>query len=234
MKLFAHRGASAYAPQNTIPSFKKALEMGVQGIELDVQLTADGVPVVIHDYYLEGTTDGKGFVHRQNWKELQKLDAGSWFSKDFTGTGIPALEEVLALVPKDVTLNVEIKSISSVSEPTAEIIGKILMQEKDRDLLISSFSHPVLQEMQSMDSSFKLGLLTGSDLINIPGYLDLVGLKPFSVHPEASCLRPDEIKAIQKRGWKCYSYTVNTKEQATMADALRIDGIFSDYPDLLS
>jgi len=233
MKVFAHRGAKAYAPQNTLPAFKKALEMKAEYIELDVQLTSDGVPVIIHDFTLDKTTDLKGFVHRTSWKEIRKADAGGWFSKEYSGTPVPSLEEVLALIPPEVCLNVEIKAISFLKEPVVDVVTDLLRREKGRNLLVSSFNHPLLLEFQKRMPEVPLGILTGSDLIGFPSYVEATGLKPFSLHPEASYLTREYIEEAHKRGWEVLTYTINSSLQAQMLDEMGVDGIFSDYPDLL-
>lgn len=233
MELFAHRGASAYAPQNTIPSFRKALEMGARGIELDVQLTSDAVPVVIHDFFLDKTTDMKGFIHSKSWKDIQRADAGSWFSPEFTGTKIPALEEVLELVPSDVVLNIEIKSLSFLKDNAAEIVTALLAQGGKRELLLSSFNHKILKKIQDISIDYPLGILTGSDMINFTSYIEGSGLKPYSLHPEASYLSAEYVEEAHKKGWKVLCYTINTPEQAALVESIGTDGVFSDYPDLL-
>ncbi|MDC7232649.1 MAG: glycerophosphodiester phosphodiesterase family protein [Spirochaetales bacterium] len=233
MVVFAHRGASAYAPQNTIPAFRKALEMGAEGIELDVQLSADGVPVVIHDFVLDKTTDANGFIHRTGWKELQSADAGAWFSREYLGTPVPSLEEVLGLVPGSVTLNIEIKSLSFLEEKTAEIVNDLLKQDRERKVIISSFNHRILKQYQELSPHTPLGILTGSDMIDFPAYVEHSGIKPYSVHPEASYLSEAYVNEARGRGWKVMCYTINSAEQAGLVQQIGADGIFSDYPDLL-
>ena len=234
MKVFAHRGASAYAPQNTMPSFKKALEIGAKGIELDVQLSSDGVPVVIHDFFMDRTTDRSGFIHTKSWKEIQEADAGAWFSPEFSGTRIPALEEVLALVPPEVTLNMEIKSLSFLEQDIARIVTDLLAQETKRELIISSFNHKILKKVQDISPALPLGILSGSDMIDFPFYIEHSGLKPFSLHPEASYISSGYVEEAHKHGWKVMCFTINTAEQANMVESIGADGIFSDFPDILS
>ncbi len=233
MTLYAHRGASAHAPENTIPSFKKALEMGARGIELDVQLSADGIPVVIHDFFLNKTTEASGMVRSLEWKEISKLDAGSWFGNDFRGTGIPALEDVLALIPRDVCLNIEVKSISLFQEPTTRIVLDMLEQEGGRDILISSFNHNCLKEVRERDPEMKIGILTGSDMIDFTSYVKSTGLNPYSLHPEASYLTKEYVDKAHAEGWKVMCYTVNSPDAAELVGRCGVDGFFSDYPELI-
>jgi len=234
MILFAHRGASAYAPENTLPSFRKALEMGARAVELDVQLTSDGVPVVIHDFMLNKTTDGSGMVRDYTWKEIRRLDAGVRFGQEFRNVTIPSLEEVLALIPRDVCLNIEIKAVSLFREPVAAKVLTMTEQEPDRNLVFSSFNHVCLKELKDRNPDLRIGLLSGSHMIDYPAYVETTGLKPYSLNPEASYLTPELIREAHGRGWKVFTYTVNTPAQARLIADLGTDGIFSDYPDLLN
>ncbi len=109
--IIAHRGASAYAPENTLPAFEKAIELGADAIELDVQLTKDEQVVVFHDYHVERTTNGTGFLLTHKLNKLKRLDAGTWFNKKFAGVRIPTLDEVFAAVGKRVLINIEFKKM---------------------------------------------------------------------------------------------------------------------------
>ncbi len=111
--LWAHRGASSVAPENTMSAFAAAVACGADGLELDIHLSRDGIPVVIHDETLDRTTDGQGQVGDKTWPQLQMLDAGSWFSTDFAGESIPALENVLESFGGQVRLNLEIKEFGA-------------------------------------------------------------------------------------------------------------------------
>ncbi|MGL4971324.1 MAG: glycerophosphodiester phosphodiesterase family protein, partial [Cetobacterium sp.] len=109
MYILAHRGASGTAPENTIAAFKKAIIDGCDGFEFDVQQTKDGKLVVFHDWTLERTSNGKGYVREHTLDELKELDAGSWFGEEFKGEKIPTLEETLDLIPDNMLINIELK-----------------------------------------------------------------------------------------------------------------------------
>ncbi|HHH81805.1 MAG TPA: glycerophosphodiester phosphodiesterase, partial [Chloroflexi bacterium] len=111
--MIAHRGASAYAPENTMAAFRLAEAMGADGIEFDVKLTADGVPIVMHDATLDRTTDGSGEVARRTLNEIRKLDAGSFFEDSFAGEKVPTLAEVLETLGPDMLLNIELTNYAS-------------------------------------------------------------------------------------------------------------------------
>ena len=234
MLVFAHRGASAFAPENTLPAFKKALEMGSTAIELDVHLSSDGIPVVIHDFYLDKTTDGTGLVRSQRWKDLSRLDAGRKFPR-IPDCRIPSLEEVLSLIPPEITLNIELKSISLFKENTAETVLKMLKQEKSpRQVVISSFNHRCLHDARIRDKEIRLGILSATDMINFEEYTESTGLAPWSLHPEASYLTNEYVETAHRKGWKVYCWTVNTKEAAALVGSTGADGFFSDDPGLLN
>jgi len=154
--LWAHRGASAQAPENTLAAFSAALESGADGLELDIHLTRDGVPVVIHDETLDRTTDGLGPVARASSRQLQKLDAGSWFSADFFDEPVPFLEDVLNTFGKQLRLNLELKDFRA-GMAVLEMLGHY----PAADIVVSSFDYKLLQSLRCMDKSLSLAVLFG-------------------------------------------------------------------------
>src|SRR5436190_15911165 len=125
--VIAHRGASAYAPENILVTFKEAKRLGAKWIEFDVMLAGSGEVVVIHDVTVDRTTDGKGPVSDYLYSDLKKLDAGSWFSPAFAGAEIPTLEQVIALSEEyDLCANIEIKCVPGDEEKTAKAVLALL------------------------------------------------------------------------------------------------------------
>ncbi len=120
----AHRGASKTHPENTLPALREAVRLGASMIEFDVQLTRDGTLVLMHDTTVDRTTNGHGKVSELDWKELRKLDAGSWKGKAFEGVTIPNFEEALAVLPRDVWLNCHLKGGADVGKKAAETLAK--------------------------------------------------------------------------------------------------------------
>lgn len=232
-KIFAHRGAKAVAPENTIPAFAKALEMGVAGIELDVHCSKDGKLVVIHDATLERTTAGSGNVADYTAAELAKVDAGSRFHADFAGVGIPTLDEVFDLVGKRCLVNVEIKTVDPLGGDQVE---PLLAMIKERNLyeqvIISSFNPISLIKVRWLAPQVQLGLLY---------YLPLTPwlrnawftpiMQPEAVHPHFSLI--DETQMTWARGHNCKvnTWTVNEVDEAKRLAALGVDVIMSDVPD---
>ena len=155
----AHRGASGYAPENTFASFALGLEQGADLLELDVHLSRDGEPVVIHDEALDRTTDGRGLVVEHTVAELRQFDAGAWFGPQFAGQRIPTLDEVLAWARGRICLALEIKNAPSFY-PGIEAKIAALLDRHDmlRRTLVISFDHPALRRLGGLAP----GLLTGA------------------------------------------------------------------------
>jgi glycerophosphoryl diester phosphodiesterase len=157
----AHRGWSGKAPENTMTAIRLALaEPDIRAIEVDVQLSKDGVPVLFHDFSLERTTNGSGRVQDLTLAELRELDAGSWFGERFAGERIPALEEVLAAVKGRCTLNIELKTAADMHPGLAERVLKLLDQHgMKRDVYLTSFDHELIRQVRRLDAEVKTGLI---------------------------------------------------------------------------
>ncbi|MCB0065388.1 MAG: hypothetical protein KDE19_24855 [Caldilineaceae bacterium] len=232
-QIFAHRGAKAVAPENTLPAFAKALEMGVAGIELDVHCSKDGKLVVIHDDSLERTTTGTGKVVDYTATELAKVDAGSRFHSDFAGVGIPTLDEVFDLVGNRCLVNVEVKTADPLGGDQVEpLLAMIKARHLYEQVIISSFNPVSLIKVRWLDPKVQLGLLY---------YLPLTPwlrnawftpiMQPDAVHPHYSLI--DEAHMTWARGHNCKvnTWTVNELAEAKRLAALGVDVIMSDVPD---
>ena len=158
--IIAHRGANLRAPQNTLPAFQAAIDNEADGVEFDVQLSKDGVPVICHNFEVNETSNGKGLVVDQTFEELRALDFGSWFSDKFAGTKIPTLEETLQTVKDMKLINIEIKK---PKEGSLEVVDKTVAMVKEMGLeekvVISSFYFYVTDRVKELDPSLKVGLL---------------------------------------------------------------------------
>ncbi|STX51795.1 glycerophosphodiester phosphodiesterase, cytosolic [Legionella busanensis] len=234
--VIGHRGASAYAPENTFAAFKQALVLGCNCIEFDVMLSADAEPFVFHDELLDRTTNGKGGVGLVNATYLESLDAGIWFSQSFAGEKIPHFRDILLwLIENKVNANIEIKPYPGTSEQTTEVVLDYLnrLWPKDKKLpLISSFDLTVLMLCQSQAPYMPLGLLL--DAWEDFWLEKAQALNCFSVHINELALNIHRVQEIKKHGYQLYVYTVNNKDRAKELLSWGVDAIFSDYPDLLS
>jgi glycerophosphoryl diester phosphodiesterase len=230
--IFAHRGASGYAPENTMAAFKKGIEMGAKGIELDVHLTKDGQIVVCHDENIKRTSNGEGLIMDMTLEELKKFDFGVRFSSEFEGEKIPTLEEVLELIEDwDGILNIEIKAaprqyLAGLEKEVVELVKKYSMVDK---IIISSFNHYSLAEVKKIAPEFKTGILY-SELIYEPWeYVKNVGA--CAIHPGLISLTEEVIKGCIKNGVMVNVWTVNQSEHMKMLIEAGVDGIITNYPD---
>lgn len=142
----AHRGASGTAPENTLASFQKAIEDGAHLIEMDVQATADAIPIVFHDKGISRTTNGRGLASKLNYDDLKKFDSGFWFGEEFKGEHIPSLEEVLSFLSGKILLNIELKNLGLQPELILRNIFELLeMYDFSNKVVISSFYYNELE-----------------------------------------------------------------------------------------
>ena len=230
-KIFAHRGYSGKYPENTMIAFKKALECGVDGIELDVQLTKDGEVVIIHDETIDRTTTGKGFVVDYTYEELEKFDASFKF-KDLGFNKIPTLREYFQLVKDyDIVTNVELKTgineYLGIEEKVWELIKEYNLEEK---VIISSFNHFSVMRMKKIAPQLKYGFLSEDWIINAGKYTHSHGVQCY--HPRFNNLVPDVIKELKKYNLEINTWTVNLEEDMRYLYSNNIDVIITNYPEL--
>ncbi|HSB65087.1 MAG TPA: glycerophosphodiester phosphodiesterase [Anaerolineales bacterium] len=232
--IFAHRGSSAYAPENTLAAFELALEQDADGIELDVKLSADGHVVVIHDDTVDRTTNGTGRVKSMTLAEIKKLDAGSKFAPKFKPQKIPTLEEVFNAVGGKLFINVELTNYTS---PTDYLPDKVVSLIKEYHLepsvLISSFNFIALCKAQMLLPSIPLGLLTISGTTKAIYRSKLVRWNPLlALHPPLADTSPELIRTIQSSGSRVHVYTINQPQEIQNLFTMGVDGIFTDDPVL--
>lgn len=234
--LIGHRGACAYAPENTIAAFNKAVELGCRFIEFDVMLSQDGEAFVFHDETLNRTTNRKGYFGETSAETLRQLDAGSWFSKRFKNEPIPSLSCVLQwLQTSDVQANIEIKPFPGTTEQTTIAVLTHLTRYWPPSKpwpLLSSFEWDALRLCRSISPEVPLGLLMdkwNSDWLKIARELQC-----YSVHLNRKILSKEKVQMIKQEHYKVCAYTVNRRRQAKKLFDWGVDAVFSDYPDLLN
>jgi glycerophosphoryl diester phosphodiesterase len=208
-----HRGAKGHVAENTLASFEKAMEVGVDMIELDVFLSKDNIPVVIHDKTIDRTTNSNGFVSDFLAIELQKL-------------GIPTLEDVFQLVNHQCDINVEIKEFEAVKSVLDLIHSNIFSKEK---ILISSFDWNALQEVRFHDNDIRIGVLTETDVDLALAFAKFI--KAYSIHPYYHLLTAENVAQMQSKNFKVFTWTVNEPEDIIFVKLLNVDGIITDFPD---
>ncbi len=230
--VIAHRGASAYAPENTIPAFLKAIELGASWIEFDVNFTKCGTPVVFHDYTLQRLLGVNGKIYDYTFTYLRNLAIKA--NGDVATTYMPSLYEVLNyLSAYDVSLNIEIKSRKSfidlfISNLISDIAKSKFVTNR---LLISSFSLPMLRQVRQNADSLALAFISPGLQKNKIKMLRQINATGYVVSMRS--LNADIVNYIHEQGLKVLAYTVNHKQKASELFAIGVDAIFSDYPDLL-
>lgn len=225
--LWAHRGASAVAPENTMAAFRAAEEAGADGIELDVHLSADGVPVVLHDATLERTSNGRGPVGARSWAELSVLDAGLWFGSAFAGEGLPCLDEVLAWAGDRLALNLEIKE----SAAGAAVLALARRFPRAR-LLVSSFDHDLLMKLRGSAPQLLLGFLTQRGDWR-PALAAAAAHLPACLHPRQERVTAELVRAGHAVGVRVYPWVVDDPQRLGVLRDMGVDGVFTNHPGLL-
>jgi len=232
--IFAHRGASAYAPENTMAAFRLAAEQGAEAIELDAKLTADGEVVVIHDMTVDRTTDGHGEVRRLRLEEIRRLDAGSFFAETYRGERVPLLREVFAELGQRLFINVELTNYNDPRDDlpirVAALVREYRLEER---VLFSSFNPLNLLRIRRLLPECPVALLA---LEGRAGWLARSGImrwiSPKIIHPYLDDVTPGWVAREHRRGRRVHVWTVNRAEDLERLFRWDVDGVFTDDPPL--
>lgn len=225
-----HRGAAGTHPENTMISFHRAVELGSDGIEFDVHRTADGELIVIHDGFLNRTTNGTGLIMATNLAEIEGLDAGAWKNPTFAGERIPTLRQVIRETPPSLQLYLELKAGSIHYPGIEEELLAVLQEEGALDRVqISSFDHHALQKLHQLAPMQPLGMLFADNLLDPVALAKQVGAE--ALHPAWEWVTPAFVERAHAAGLKVNVWTVNLPDAITLMTACGVDGIMSDFPD---
>lgn len=225
VEVTAHRGYSAAYPENTIPAFKGAIQVGADWAELDVQQTADGEVIVMHDSNLKRTTGLDKEVWQVTWDEIKDLDNGSWFDKKYQTVRIPTLEEVLKVCRGKIHLNIEIKP-SGHDKDLEERVAKLLKKYHMRDTcVVSSLKYDSLRKIKEADDSIETAYITS---VSYGNFTDLEYADGYSV--ESTLLSKSFVNKAQKAGKQIYVWTVNSEERLEKVVGMGIDNVITDDP----
>jgi glycerophosphoryl diester phosphodiesterase len=233
--VIGHRGAAAYAPENTLAGLRKAKALGCRWVEFDVRLTADNLPVLLHDNRLERTTDGRGRVSALSLAAVRRHDAGRWFHSSFAGERVPTLEEgVILLAELGLGANVELKAARGKEAATGGVVAELVARTWPADpahLLISSFQQGALAAARDRAPHIARGIL----FRRVPKNWRKVaaGLGCVTIHADQQRLRPAMISEIRRAGYPLLAYTVNDPERAKILFDFGVKSVFSDVPDRL-
>ena len=238
VQVTAHRGASGYAPENTISAVQKAIEIGVDRIEVDVQQTADGVVVLLHDKTLDRTTNSKGKVGKLNWNELKNIKANSGFEDEFPDEPIPTLEQVFELMDGQTQFVIEIKAGNKTYPGIEDNVAALIKKYKaEKWALVHSFNDRVLEylhrnhpeiRLQKLFVSYSGGLMLDFKLhaVKLSKYDYVEG---FGISKGAA--KQKLVDKIHQLGKVVHMWTVNSEEDIDRTLSLGVDGIISNYPD---
>jgi glycerophosphoryl diester phosphodiesterase len=218
-----HRGAKGYAPENTLLSFQKAIDLGADGIELDVHLSADGEIVVIHDETIDRTTNGKGIVNTLTLQELKAFRIEN-------NEQIPTLFEVFDLVNQKCFINIELKNYDT-AEKVVRLIERYVLDKKwnYNRFLVSSFDWNALRKIRLLNSEIPIGVLTETDLNLAFDFAKFI--KAEAIHPYFHLLTKENTTQIQEKGIQVFAWTINEIEDIQKIKKFNINGIITDFPD---
>lgn len=232
MILCGHRGVASLAPENTLAGMRKVRELGLNWVEIDVQLTRDGTPVVIHDQTVNRCTNGRGKVGHYQLEQLQQLDAGSWFDRAFGGEPVPTLNQLLALCQRlAISVNIELKDYRpGEAGPLCQRVGQVIDKggfNKD-SLLFSGFNPECIKLMQSLQPEIRRGLLVEQVPDNWQPLMAELGC--YSLHCNFRYLTQLQARAVKQAGYQLYCYTPNKPDQVAHFAAWGVDMIITDKP----
>ena len=229
----AHRGFSGKAPENTLAAVRMAIALPyVHWMEIDVQLSKDGVPVVIHDYTLDRTTNGHGKVKDMNWEQIKRLDAGGWKSRAFRGEKVPSLEQVLDLAKGRLHLNIELKTVRNLYPGIEKTVTDLICFKGMRDdVVLTSFEAGALQRVKEIDPFYTTGLIYDSRLGDPARRVQELGCSFLSI--SFARLNPGLVKRLTEQGVKVMAWTVDkAKEMRRLADMHSDIMICTNRPDV--
>lgn len=220
-----HRGAKGYLAENTLESIQKAIDLGVDGIEIDVHCCASGQLVVFHDFTLGRMTNGSGEIAKSSLKKLKNLEVNGGFK-------IPTLDEVVELVDKKCLLNIELKGRHTALK-TCELIDNYIIKKgwNYTDFLVSSFQHSELETVHKFNNKIPLAVLTKANVEEAIAFAKTINA--VAIHPDFAVLTPDNVKLAQAKNFKVNTWTVNDNDTIKRMKTYGVNGIISDVPDRL-
>jgi glycerophosphoryl diester phosphodiesterase len=233
--IVAHRGASGYAPENTMAAFEKSVQMKADYLELDVQFSQDGRLVVIHDTTVDRTTDGTGPVGSLTFDQLRQLDAGSFFSEEFKGEKIPSLEEVLDAYRGRIGILIEIKAsylYPGIEEKVAAALRDRNMDKPDNGkIIVQSFEFESVKKFHALLPDIPVGVLTSGSHHLTDAMLAEFSTYADYVNPNLAYVNVDLVKRVHRLGMGVMAWTVRNRSQVQPLLDVGVDGIITDYPD---
>ncbi|MCE5208218.1 MAG: glycerophosphodiester phosphodiesterase [Chloroflexi bacterium] len=232
--IFGHRGASGYAPENTMAAFELAIRQGADGIEFDVKLSSDGHVVIIHDPSVDRTTNGTGWVKNLTLKELKALDAGSSFSSRFAGEPIPGLAELFEHLRDQIYFNIELTNYTTQNDALPEKTAELVLQYHLQDnIIFSSFSKKTLTRIKALLPQVPVAMLASRGLLGIVNR-SVIGrnVAPDALHPHYTDVTPALMRHQKEIGRKVNVWTVNDESAMRRMIDYGVNGIITNDPKL--
>ncbi|TDF96241.1 glycerophosphodiester phosphodiesterase [Paenibacillus piri] len=230
--VIGHRGAAGEAPENTLVSFRLAIRQGADALELDIHESAEGELVVCHDETVNRTTNGSGRIADLSAEELKRLDAGSWFGPQFGSEQLPLLQEVFALVPPAVMINVEIKCPYS-ARLEQRLLELLRHYGRLDSVVVSSFDHKTLIKLKRKEPALRIGLLYSANVASHRQLAAITGEDVYSLHPQYKLIDADDVADAVRSGLQVYPFTINKENDLRQALAAGVSGIITDFPGRL-
>jgi glycerophosphoryl diester phosphodiesterase len=229
-----HRGDRAEAPENTLPAFEAAFESGLMIVETDVQLTADGYPVLLHDPTVDRTTNGSGPIADLTLAEVQELDAGAWFGDEFTGTRVPQLGEfldLLAATPRTKAL-IELKEYWTTDQIRG-VLGDIYLRGVQNRIVFAGFHLGTIANLAEMAAAIPRVIIRRDLPADPVGLAEFYGAIAIMTSPWSLETYPDAVADMHAAGYGVLLYTLNSEKRWGEATAYGVDGIVTDEPSAL-
>ncbi|WP_428774735.1 glycerophosphodiester phosphodiesterase family protein [Vibrio sp.] len=225
-----HRGVAGHFPENTRISIEAAANLGLEWIEIDVQVSADDDLVINHDPTIDRCSNGKGWIHQMTLEQLRQYDYGSWFSEQFAGETIMTLPELFALADSlQLKVNVEIKADKCDSVTITSLVARALSRSplSTEQVLLSSFNHDIMLSLHQSCPDYRLGVL--ANRLSEKEWQLLKQINAFSCHLNYRWLTQKQLSQLHLAGYQVWCYTVNQPSKFALLD--QVDAIFSDYPE---
>lgn len=232
-KLFAHRGMSVLAPENTLAAFGKCKENEIKWFECDIDILGDHTLVISHDDTLDRCTNRTGSLYDLNKEDLQNIDAGGWFSDEFIGERIPTLDELIELINKnELNVNFELKSCCGGKELTESLIKQFAQAlnklDKERQIIVSSFNPLVLSKFKDISPQTPVGCLFETHTLYDDWTSIMESCRAEYIHPQNEGLTKQMVDNFKKYGYKINVWTVNDLARANQLFNWGVDGVFTD------
>ncbi|MEH6941376.1 glycerophosphodiester phosphodiesterase [Bacillus sp. JJ722] len=229
--IIAHRGAAGNYPENTHAAFQAALDLHVEMIEFDIQLTRDDIFAVIHDETIDRTTNEQGLVREYTMEELKKLDAGSWKHSSFAGERIPTFNEMFEKYSGKVQMLIEVKHVNNI-EKVAKLLVESLQDKPHDGIIIQSFNSEFIKVFHQYLPSIPIGILIKQQVNGITKkQVEDYGSYANYINPRITNSSSQLLSNIHNQKANCFIWTIRNEQQKKKALAINPDGIVTDYPE---